>query len=664
MPTLHQPGDKAWNDNNSDFGPRVNPVTGAQSFHSGMDYGWGDGWNVYAALDGVVEIAYYGDDYNQGWGGRIVIDHGNGIKTAYAHLNANSDRGVYGGHRVTRGQPIAWIGNPTTGTSTGPHLHFELYIDGERVNPWPYFTQNVPRVAGGSGGGETADIAAGQRKVGPDGVKRRSQPSSQSAEAGEPLAPGDVGNFVGWIRDESVEGNNIWYQGTSGHFFWSGAFEGGANTAGLKDLNPVQVAANQRVVGPDGVKRRIKDANTQASTGEPLAPGDVGNFTHWRTGESIKGNDLWYLGTSGDYFWSGGFTTISKDGLQEMKTAPPAVSSNQRVVGSSGVVGRDKPTTQGSVLQEFKAGEVLDFKGYVDGEDVWGDGNTAWLVGAYSGAFFHSSRFTDPSVGSLPNLTTATPPAVPPVAKPQVDQAYKSFKADSPLATWVGSPNYNWRAPRPAGEQPLCITDHWMAGTLAGTDAQFQKYSELKDGRGDGSASNYGVGQIKIHQYVREQDYQQANGHQESNIWSLSIEHEAGPGAPATDAVIDLAARLKADIALRYGWSGYAVYDGDVDAFRKKSPEDQLKLIRDFNSQNPGIRLVFPHKAWVSTACPGDLPSQKIVLKANELLNQVSTEQPKPQPKPQPDGDGETVNVNKSWLRKLIEDAQRILGKK
>ena len=640
MPTLHKPGDAAWNNPTSPFGPRVHPVTGARSFHSGMDYGWGDGWNVYAALDGVVERAYYGNDYNQGWGGRIVIDHGNGIKTAYAHLNAKSNRGIRAGHRVSRGQAIAWIGNPTTGASTGSHLHFELYIDGNRVNPYPYFTQNVPRVAGGSGGGETANIAAGQRKAGPDGVKRRSQPSSQAPEAGEMLAPGTVGNFVGWIRGESVDGNNIWYQGISGHFFWSGGFEGGANTAGLKDLNPVQVAANQRVVGPEGVSRRIGAPNTNAAKGQSLDPGTVGNFTHWVIGEKVDGNDLWYVGTSGDFFWSGGFTTVSKDGLQEMATA---LKPNQRKVKSDDSVnGRNAPTTKGSTVDQTLApGTVADFKGYVIGEEV--EGNAFWLVGAYEGKYFWSGAFEGgANMAGLSKLETptaggdsggSTPVVIPPQSgAKKITPVYPGAKEG-----WDTPRGREAREKNPATGK-LAITGfaiHHTAST--GDNLSYFKQS------GQGSVPNYYIDTDgSVYEMVRPGLRSVATASQ--NNWTVSVElqnsGDASKGWPVSDASLRALEKLIAWVA---SYNGKKL-DG-IDVSYEITPESTKG-----------------HKDWPgnTTECPGPyvyprVPAIRAAAKA--LLNPE-------QPKPQPDGDGESVEVDRSWLEKLIEDAQRILGKK
>jgi len=110
----------------SGYGWRTHPVFGGKRFHNGIDIGAAHGSNVVAADSGTVIISAY----SSGYGNYIVISHGNGMTTLYAHL---SSRSVSSGTTVSKGQVIGLIGS--TGVSTGPHLHFEVSVNGSRINP-------------------------------------------------------------------------------------------------------------------------------------------------------------------------------------------------------------------------------------------------------------------------------------------------------------------------------------------------------------------------------------------------------------------------------------------------------------------------------------------------------------------------------------------------
>ena len=102
--------------------------------HAGIDIAGPYGTPVMVSGDGVV--TYTG--YRSGYGNMVVVDHGNGISTVYAHCSAVF---VEEGKRVNRGMIIAAIGN--TGRSTGPHLHYEIHVDGVPVNPLNYIVENM-----------------------------------------------------------------------------------------------------------------------------------------------------------------------------------------------------------------------------------------------------------------------------------------------------------------------------------------------------------------------------------------------------------------------------------------------------------------------------------------------------------------------------------------
>jgi len=110
----------------SKFGYRRHPITGRRDFHKGIDIANNSGTDIVAAGSGVV--TYSG--YNGGYGRVIIISHGYGYKSVYAH---NSKNMVDVGDRVDKGDIIAKLGS--TGVSTGPHLHFEVHYNGEQINP-------------------------------------------------------------------------------------------------------------------------------------------------------------------------------------------------------------------------------------------------------------------------------------------------------------------------------------------------------------------------------------------------------------------------------------------------------------------------------------------------------------------------------------------------
>ncbi|MEB3295172.1 MAG: peptidoglycan DD-metalloendopeptidase family protein [Synechococcales bacterium] len=113
----------------SDFGWRIHPILGTQRFHGGIDFGADYGTVIRAAVAGQVLYA----DWYGGFGYTVILDHGNGITTLYAHCDGFY---VEEGQSVQKGEPIAAVGS--TGFSTGPHLHFEVRNNGEPIDPSAY----------------------------------------------------------------------------------------------------------------------------------------------------------------------------------------------------------------------------------------------------------------------------------------------------------------------------------------------------------------------------------------------------------------------------------------------------------------------------------------------------------------------------------------------
>ena len=118
----------------SKYAMRVHPITGQYKLHTGVDIGAPEGANFVAANDGIVVKA----ERNPAYGNMVIIDHGGGISTLYAH---GSEILVQVGQTVKRGEAVLKVGS--TGYSTGPHAHFEVRINGITTDPLPYITNGL-----------------------------------------------------------------------------------------------------------------------------------------------------------------------------------------------------------------------------------------------------------------------------------------------------------------------------------------------------------------------------------------------------------------------------------------------------------------------------------------------------------------------------------------
>ncbi len=119
----------------SDFGMRIDPFSKRPTFHCGIDYAANPGLNVYATGDGIVDFIRTS---NGGYGREIIIDHGFGYTSRYAHLLKIL---VQPGQQVRRGQIIGLLGD--SGRSTGPHLHYGVDYFNKPVNPWFYYSNDL-----------------------------------------------------------------------------------------------------------------------------------------------------------------------------------------------------------------------------------------------------------------------------------------------------------------------------------------------------------------------------------------------------------------------------------------------------------------------------------------------------------------------------------------
>jgi murein DD-endopeptidase MepM/ murein hydrolase activator NlpD len=115
--------------NSSSYGWRIDPFNGNKAFHEGLDFTANTGTPIRAAADGIVSFAEHTPDY----GNIVKIEHGSGLETRYAHA---SKLLVHVGERVVKGQIVAEVGS--TGRSTGPHLHYEIRLNGNALDPRKY----------------------------------------------------------------------------------------------------------------------------------------------------------------------------------------------------------------------------------------------------------------------------------------------------------------------------------------------------------------------------------------------------------------------------------------------------------------------------------------------------------------------------------------------
>lgn len=296
----------------SPYGPRQG---GAFGFHYGTDFvGYS---NLKAILGGTVTHAGW---MNDAAGNAIVIDSrdpltGRTVTICRFHVASWS---VKKGQTVSEGAQIGVMG--ATGNATGKCDHVEMrYWSGGSYtteDPEKWLAARV----------QSALRPDQRRVVSTASANGRAEPTTASAIQ-QTLPPSTVADFDGWKNGQVVEGNAVWFRGAhSGDWFWSGGFEGGSNTAGLTNLNtpdPGPVAPNQRVVGANPANGR-PDPSTKNPVTQSLDPGTVGTFDGWTNGERVEGNDVWFRGAfSGDWFWSGGFTSQATTGLPRIDANPP-----------------------------------------------------------------------------------------------------------------------------------------------------------------------------------------------------------------------------------------------------------------------------------------------------------------------------------------------------
>jgi len=119
----------------SGYGPRIHPIYKTRKMHSGMDFSAKSGTPIYATGDGRVSKVRRS---RRGYGNHVIINHGYGYKTLYAHMKKYA---VKKGQKVKRGEVIGYVGS--TGTSVAPHLHYEVHKDGRKINPVNFYFNDL-----------------------------------------------------------------------------------------------------------------------------------------------------------------------------------------------------------------------------------------------------------------------------------------------------------------------------------------------------------------------------------------------------------------------------------------------------------------------------------------------------------------------------------------
>jgi murein DD-endopeptidase MepM/ murein hydrolase activator NlpD len=134
-PAIQPVSNKDLNRIASGFGYRIDPIYKTPKMHAGLDFSAPQGTPIYATADGTVKLASYSD---AGYGNHVIINHGYGYETLYGHMVRIKSRA---GTKVKRGEVIGYVGS--TGKSTGPHCHYEVHKNGQKLDPIYFFYNDL-----------------------------------------------------------------------------------------------------------------------------------------------------------------------------------------------------------------------------------------------------------------------------------------------------------------------------------------------------------------------------------------------------------------------------------------------------------------------------------------------------------------------------------------
>ncbi|GAA3903409.1 M23 family metallopeptidase [Microbacterium invictum] len=239
--------------------------------HSGIDYGWTQGdvdrsRRNLCAGHGRVESVTDDGGYNQGWGNRIWVQHTDRAATTYNHGKTGTAR-IRRGQIVEPGQLLSVQGE--TGKAAGIHLHFELYIDGTRVDPQPYLDgrrlPGTPVVPAAMAAATTGTTYAQRtvKNVPLNYINGRATPTTSGAVR-QKLREGVTGSFDAFAHGQRITQNGVttdlWFRGAFNHnWFWAGNFTS-HSSAGMKSL---------------GATRRSRSAHDPFDDGESVCGADL-----------------------------------------------------------------------------------------------------------------------------------------------------------------------------------------------------------------------------------------------------------------------------------------------------------------------------------------------------------------------------------------------------
>lgn len=626
MPTVSSP-----------YGPRQG---GHSSFHEGVDFiGYRD---IKAVLPGTVTWAAH---YNAAAGNAVCYKpdgHGGAVEIKHFHV---ASWNVAKGARLAPRDKVANMGQ--TGNATGDCDHYEIRVNGNRVDPIAWTNANA-----------AGALQPTQRQVVSNSTSNgRAEPTSQSALVGEPLAPNTVGNFVGWIRGENVQGNNVWFLGNSGRWFWSGGFVGGPNTAGLTDMNPTtpSLQPNQRqVVGSASSNGRAKPTSQAALVGEPLAPNTVGTFDGWARGENVEGNDTWFHGALSDrWFWSGGYTDRGIHDLVDMNAAPEP-SPTTRTTVPDGAKVRSAPSTAAAQTGFVEGGNEIAVTGWAHAEMV--SGNDVWY--RHAAGWSWSGGFTSTSTDGIPEVDGGPTPEPEP-ANPLNPLRLRSYTPtypraiiglEAPLGFENCDVNGNRASRKTKGNPPVAVSGvvdrfilHWA--WPPGDDTTL--FSQCNSG---GSApSIYVFTDATPREFIRFGAKPASTGKDwnwRSWAWEIEPINDGNNPLvpPITDAQID-------EIIEGIVWLAEQNDIGQVDGTPVSFTIDAEHVITDRDTR--------------ATECPGDYLYGKVPWIIDEARRRYEERHPDVPPTPDPDYVPVHRDTLKAWRRdaqEFISDVDSLLG--